>query len=60
MSDDSNTSAPAQRRMFNPIGWMGVPPWRVPESARAAARERRVWTPQYHEQWELQNRTDRP
>lgn len=31
--------------MFNPIGFLGVPPWRVPESARAAEREGRIWTP---------------
>jgi hypothetical protein len=37
--------------MFNPIGFMGVPPWHVPESARAASRENRLWTPQYHEEW---------
>lgn len=37
---------------FNPIGFLGVPPWRVPESARAADRENRIWTPEYHEAFE--------
>lgn len=38
--------------LFNPIGFMGVPPWRVPASARAADRENRLWTPDYHAAFE--------
>jgi hypothetical protein len=36
----------------NPIGFLGVPPWRVPESARAAARQNRVWTRHFHDEYE--------
>lgn len=38
--------------MFNPIGFIGVLPWKVPASARAAGRENRVWTPEYHAAFE--------
>lgn len=45
--------------LLNPIGFVGVPPWRVPASARAADRANRLWTPAYHEQYELEH-ADRP
>lgn len=45
--------------LFNPIGFMGVPPWRVPASAKAAEREGRIWTPDYHDQWTGQERFER-
>lgn len=41
--------------MFNPMGFIGVPPWRVPESARAAEREGRIWTPIYHQDWQARH-----
>jgi hypothetical protein len=41
--------------MFNPIGFMGVRPWRVPESAKAAEREGRIWTQAYHLAWQAQH-----
>lgn len=44
--------------MFNPMGFLGVPPWRVPGSARAAEREGRIWTEDYHREW-LARQSDR-
>src|SRR4051812_11742782 len=42
--------------MFNPMGFLGVLPWRAPEAARAADRENRIWTPAYHQPYERRPR----